>query len=99
MPLVEGEQLPTVEEILALRDTDSRKAAIEGMRDYQLNGNIHSIQSGIKGTFSLYVGGIGQYRIDSDYGKYGYSMAAVNGEQAWIESSFGPFDELHGITA
>jgi len=96
MPRVEGELLPTVEEILALRDTDGRKAALKEMRDYQVNGTIHSVQSGVRGTFSLYVGGIDQYRVDADYGKYGYSRSAVNGDQAWVESSFGPFDELHG---
>lgn len=96
MPRVEGELLPTVEEILVLRDTDGRKAALKEMRDYQVNGTIHSVQSGVRGTFSLYVGGIDQYRVDSDYGKYGYSRTAVNGDQAWVESSFGPFDELHG---
>ncbi|GAI45185.1 unnamed protein product, partial [marine sediment metagenome] len=96
MPRVEGKRLPTVEEILALRDTDGRKAALKEMRDYQVNGTIHSVQSGVRGTFSLYVGGIDQYRVDSDYGKYGYGRTAVNGDQAWVESSFGPFDELHG---
>jgi hypothetical protein len=44
----------------------------------------------------MYVSSNGRYRIDSDYGRYGYSRTAVNGDQAWVESSFGPFDELHG---
>jgi hypothetical protein len=44
----------------------------------------------------MYVSGIERYRVDFDYGKYGYSRAALNGDQAWGESSFGPFDELHG---
>jgi len=96
MPRVEGEILPTVEEILALRETDLRKAAIEQMGAYQMNGTLYSAQSGVEGTFSTYVSGINWYRADSDYGKYGYSRMAVNGDQAWVESSFGPFDELHG---
>jgi len=44
----------------------------------------------------MYVSGNERFRLDSDYGKYGYSRTAVNGDQAWVESSFGPFDELHG---
>ena len=96
MPRAEAELMPTVEEILALRNTESRKAAIEKMGDYQVNGTIHSVQSGVKGTFTMYVSSNGRYRIDSDYGRYGYSRTAVNGDQAWVESSFGPFDELHG---
>ncbi|MDH5781392.1 MAG: serine hydrolase [Dehalococcoidia bacterium] len=96
MPRAEAELMPTVEEILALRNTESRKAAIGKMGDYQVNGTIHSVQSGVKGTFTMYVSSNGRYRIDSDYGRYGYSRTAVNGDQAWVESSFGPFDELHG---
>ncbi len=96
MPRVEGTSLPTVEELLALRETDSRKAALSGMGTYRIDGTFHSLQSGVEGTFSMYVSGIDRYRIDFDYGRYGYSRTAVNSDQAWVESSFGPFDELHG---
>ena len=96
MPRVEGELLPTVEDILALRETDSRKAALNEMGTYCITGTIRSPQSGVEGTFYMYVSGIERYRVDFDYGKYGYSRAALNGDQAWVESSFGPFDELHG---
>jgi len=96
MSRVEGETLPTVAEILALRDTDSRVAALKGMGTYKISGTIYSLQSGVKGTFIMYVSGSERYRTDSDYGKYGYSRTALNGNQAWTESSFGPFDELRG---
>jgi len=96
MPRVEGTSLPTVEELLALRETDSRKAALNEMGTYRITGTIRSPQSGVEGTFSMYVSGIERYRVDFDYGKYGYSRTALNGDQAWVESSFGPFDELHG---
>jgi len=96
MPQVEGTSLPTVEEILVLRQTESRKAAWNEIRTYRMDGTFHSLQSGVEGTFSMYVSGIERYRVDFDYGRYGYSRTALNGDQAWVESSFGPFDELHG---
>lgn len=96
MTRVEDTSLPTVEELLALRQTDSRKAALNEMGTYRMDGTIRSPQSGVEGTFSMYVSGIERYRIDFDYGRYGYSRTALNGDQAWVESSFGPFDELHG---
>jgi len=96
MPRADGELLPTVGDILALRQTESRKAALGQMEDYKISGTIHSVQSGVRGTFSTYVSGYDRYRVDSDYDRYGYSRTAVNGDQAWVESSFGPFDELHG---
>ena len=96
MPQVEGTSLPTVEELLALRETDSRKAALNDMGTYSITGTIRSPQSGVEGTFSMYVSGIERFRADFDYGRYGYSQTALNGDQAWVESSFSPFDELHG---
>lgn len=96
MSRVEGDSLPTVEDILALRQTESRKAALEEMGNYKMTGTIHSLQSGVMGTFSTYVSGNARYRVDSDFGRYGYSRTAVNGNQAWVQSSFEPFDELHG---
>ena len=96
MPQVEDELLPTVEELLTLRKTEGRLAAIEKMGNYRINGTIHSVQSGVKGTFSTYVSDNGRYRVDSDYDRYGYSRTAVNGDRAWVESSFDSFDELHG---
>jgi len=96
MPQVEGTSLPTVEEILVLRQTESRKTAWNEIGTYRMDGTFHSLQSGVEGTFSMYVSGIERYRVDFDYGRYGYSRTALNGDQAWVESSFGPFDELHG---
>lgn len=96
MEKTEGVPLPSVEDIMALRQTDSRKAALEEARDYQIHASVHSLQSGVKGTTTIYVTDIDTYRVDSDYGKYGYSRTAVNGDQAWVDSSFAPFDELHG---
>ena len=96
MPRVEGTSLPTLDEIFTLRDTDSRKDAMDRMGDYKITSTVHSVQSGVRGIISVYVSGTEQYRVDSDYGKYGYSRTAVNGDQAWVDSSFAPFDELHG---
>lgn len=96
MSMVEGDFLPTVEDILALRQTDSRQTAIKNMGDFRIDGTVLSVQSGVEGNFSTYVSGNGRYRVDTDYGRYGYSRTAVNGDHAWVESSFAPFDELHG---
>jgi len=96
MPRVAGASLPTVDEVLALRQTESRNAALNEMGAYRFTGTIYSPQSGVDGTIDVLVSGTDQYRVDSDYGKFGFSRTALNGNQAWIESSFGPFEELHG---
>jgi hypothetical protein len=96
MPRVESQRLPTVAEIMALRDTEGNEAALKAMGNYRIDSTIHSVQSGVRGTVSIYVAGPDKYRVDADYGKYGYSRTVLNGDRAWAESSFGPFKELRG---
>jgi len=96
LPQIESKSLPTVAEIMALRDTEGNEAALEAMGNYRIDSTVYSVQSGVNGTVSLYVAGPDKYRVDADYGKYGYSHTVVNGDHAWVESSFGPFKELRG---
>jgi len=93
---IESKSLPTVAEIMALRDAEGNEAALEAMGNYRIDSTIYSVQSGVNGTVSTYVAGPDKYRADADYGKYGYSHTVVNGDRAWVESSFGPFKELRG---
>ncbi len=96
MPQIESKRLPTVAEIMALRNAEGNKIALEAMGNYRIDSTIYSVQSGVRGTVSIYVAGPDRYRVDADYGKYGYSHTVLNGNRAWIESSFGPFKELRG---
>jgi hypothetical protein len=93
---IESKSLPTVAEIMALRDAEGNEAALEAMGNYRIDSTVYSVQSGVNGTVSVYVAGPDKYRVDADYGKYGYSHTVVNGDHAWVESSFGPFKELRG---
>jgi len=96
LPQIESKRLPTVAEIMALHDAEGNEAALEAMGNYRIDSTVHSVQSGVRGTVSIYVAGPDKYRVDADYGKYGYSHTVLNGDRAWIESSFGPFKELRG---
>jgi CubicO group peptidase (beta-lactamase class C family) len=96
LPQIESKSLPTVAEIMALRDAEGNEAALEAMGNYRIDSTIYSVQSGVNGTVSIYVAGPDKYRVDADYGKYGYSSTVLNGDRAWVESSFRPFKELRG---
>jgi hypothetical protein len=96
LPQIESKSLPTVAEIMALRDAEGNEAALEAMGNYRIDSTVYSVQSGVNGTVSTYVAGPDKYRADSDYGKYGYGHTVLNGDHAWVESSFGPFKELRG---
>jgi len=93
---IESKRLPTIAEIMALRDAEGNKAALKAMGNYRIDSTTYSVQSGVRGTVSIYVAGSDKYRVDADYGKYGYSRTVLNGDRAWVESSFGPFKELRG---
>jgi CubicO group peptidase (beta-lactamase class C family) len=96
LPQIESKSLPTVAEIMALRDAAGNEAALEAMGNYRIDSTVYSVQSGVNGTVSTYIAGPDKYRADSDYGKYGYSHTVLNGDHGWVESSFGPFKELRG---
>jgi len=96
LPQIESKSLPTVAEIMALRDAEGNEAALAAMGNYRIDSTVYSAQSGVNGTVSIYVAGPDKYRVDADYGKYGHSSTVLNGEHAWVESSFGPFKELRG---
>ena len=92
---VGSEPLPTVAEILALRDIESRRVAREEIGTYLMTGTIWVPQSGVEGTVSTYVSGIDRAREDVDFGKFGRTRSALDGDRAWSEV-FGRFEELHG---
>jgi hypothetical protein len=66
------------------------------MGNFRIDSTVYSAQSGVRGMVSVYVAGPDKYRVDADYGKYGHSTTVVNGDHAWVESSFAPFKELRG---
>ena len=95
MARVDGEPLPSVADILVLRDTVRRVVAQEEMGTYLMTGTVWLPQSGVEGTFSTYVSGTDRIRSDADFGMFGSARWAVYGDRAWMES-FGRFDVLHG---
>jgi hypothetical protein len=96
MASVEGESLPGVDEILAIRRIDKQEIAFGEMVPYEMTGTTYIAQSGVKGEISITIADKEHYRVDADYGKYGSSHITMSGDYASTDSSFGPFDELHG---
>ncbi len=96
MPLTESKRLPTVAEIMELRDAEGSMRALEAIGDYKVVTTSYIEQCGVQGEITFYVSGSDKYRVEADYGKYGGSIMVLNGDHAWVESSFGPFQELRG---
>jgi len=91
-----GERLPTVAEILALRETDKRNAAIQNMGIYQMVGTNQVQQSGVEGSYNVYLSEYNRARIDNDFGKFGSSHQVSRDGQAWSEAFGRPREELCG---
>lgn len=88
--------LPTIDEVLKLRQTEQRKKAFMGAQGFRLNGKIHMKQSGVSGVVSTSFQGYDRFREDVDFGKYGSIITALHADGAAIAPSFAAFMEQYG---
>ncbi len=73
-------EMPTVQDILILRQTESRKAALMKSGGFKLSGKIAMLQAGISGEITSTFLGSDFYRVDINLGKYGTIHTAYNGK-------------------
>jgi CubicO group peptidase (beta-lactamase class C family) len=88
--------LPTLAEVLALRRTDARIAAIEAAGGTKTIGEVRIAQAGVRGTMTIYTEGVDRYASHLDLGKFGRVAAVGRGDQAWTYNSMRGFDALKG---
>jgi len=91
------EDLPTVEEILALRLPPRRRAALRKLDHYRLRGTFRLVHSGVSGRTDIFVGGLDRIRTDIDLGEFGHIRFAISGDQGWSDNSMTEFEELEGV--
>jgi len=88
--------LPTVAELLALRDTDARAAAVRANSGTKVTGEVWVAQSGIRGSLTHYTRGEDRFANLMDFGKFGRIEVVANGQEAWRYTSMRGFDVLKG---
>jgi len=88
--------LPSVEQLLALRKSDSRRAALDALGIYRLAGTVRLAQSGVTGTIVMFGAGADRYRQDLDLGVFGHTRVAVNAAGGWMLNSFASNEALTG---
>jgi CubicO group peptidase (beta-lactamase class C family) len=93
---VQAEPLPTIDDILKLRQTEQRKKALLNSRGFLLKGHMKMKQSGVSGTVNTSIQGYDNLREELDFGKYGSVVTAINTDSAAIAPSFAAFMEQHG---
>ncbi|MCF6197423.1 MAG: hypothetical protein L3J50_12060 [Emcibacter sp.] len=87
--------LPTLEDIMALRQTERRKTALLKSGGFRFIGKIIMVQAGISGKVMTNFEGTDRYRLDINLGKYGTIHTASNGERA-ASMGIQPYTEHKG---
>lgn len=80
-------ELPTLEQIHSLRNTDSRRAAFESDSGTKLSGEVLIAQAGLRGELTIYTRGTNRWSSHFDFAKFGRIDEAALQDQAW---SFNP---------
>ena len=91
-----GEAQPMLEEILALRRPEHRKAMLEKWGTFRLTGTMRHIHSGVGGSVELYANSPDRFFTETDYGPFGLDRLVVNGKRAWSEKPGSPGEKLYG---
>ncbi len=70
--------LPSLNDIMTLRRTKQRTAALLKAKNLRLEGKVIMLQSGVEGKFTNSFIGFSHYRTDMDFGKYGKTSTAYS---------------------
>ena len=76
-------ELPTVADVLALRETDKRIAAMNSAGGMKATGEIWIAQAGVRGSLTVFTEGSDRHASHLDFGKFGRVDSVANGDKAW----------------
>ncbi|MGJ8678966.1 serine hydrolase domain-containing protein [Paraglaciecola sp.] len=99
MPRVEDKNetpLPTVKEILTLRNTQKQRKALIEARGIESKGSVFLAQAGITAKFESFNLADTHVRYNMDLGKYGLIEVAVSPTEGATKQSFSPFTPMLG---
>ncbi len=88
--------LPTLEEILALRKNDVRIRAVNADRGRKVSGKVWVAQAGVRGIVTVYSRGRDRFASHMEFGKFGRIDLVGRGREAWAYNSMRGFDKLKG---
>jgi CubicO group peptidase (beta-lactamase class C family) len=94
--LGEKPALPTVEEVLRIRESDEASAAVQALGNFRLTGTVSRPQSGLSGKITWTAAGTDRFVQDQDYGRFGHIKLALNPERSAMANTIFVYQELHG---
>jgi len=89
--------LPTLEEILELRDNAGRGRRLAKLAGVRFAGKVSIPQSGVTGDFAATAAGLRYLRHEFDLGRFGFMRYGQNGDVGWAEEMSGEVHEITGV--
>lgn len=90
LPRVDGgteSELPTVEEVLALRKSDQRHQVFENLDSLKIVGDLRFQHAGVSATSTVVWAKGNRLHTDLDCGRFGRTVRSIHGETGWVESN------------
>lgn len=91
----DGEPLPTLDEIMAVRATDERRSAQAALVPVRIKGLVRFVNAGLVGTSVQWFDGK-RVREDIDLGKFGWIHTAISSDHGETQSHVTPIDAIEG---
>jgi CubicO group peptidase (beta-lactamase class C family) len=90
-------KLPTLDEVLALRQTEARIAAMKAAGGTKASGEVWIAQAGVHGAVTIYARGSDRHANHMDFGKFGRIDLVARGDKAWSYNPMSGFEVLKGV--
>jgi hypothetical protein len=89
-------RLPTVDEVLRLRQRDGALRQPDALRTLRLTGRVCFVHQGVEGTVEVDAASADRFVRRWDLGEFGYDASGLEGEMGWHVSTFAPSKVLRG---
>ena len=87
---------PTAASVDKLRKAARAERAFGKLGVVQIKADVNMVQSGVKGTITMWVAPDGRLQSRLDLGKFGWSESLAAPDGGWEVSAFGPRDDFAG---
>ncbi len=92
------EELPTLDDIMALRKPRERLAALDASSPRRSAGTVRFVNAGLEGSYEIIVDGRERYSEEMDFGPFGITRTTVNGDRGWSHNPMQGVIPLTGDT-
>jgi len=89
-------QPPTLDELMALRDTEARSEALKAAGSMRLVGTVRFANAGLEGAYEMLSDSGDRYSERLDFGPFGVVCSTIDGGRGWSENPMTGINALDG---